>query len=619
MRRLWLTTLLLCSLSSTLLHAEETTLSQHPQWRSLLHFDRQTPFSPPHSAVIDDAFFLAENGRYDPRAELEATLAALREPSQAPGTHARCQFPARAMWLSEKTGEQWPSADCPELSEWQSTHQGAGLGLMFATGYLGNPASFFGHIMLHSASGQSVGASSNPQHLLDTSLNFGADVPSDDGMLTYMAKGLFGGYNATFSNASFYRNATLYSEREMRDLWHYQLRLTDQEASLLTAHLFEIVGQDYEYLFLSQNCASRIARTLELVIDEDLTPGISPWVAPEDLLRTLSRAKHHGQSLLADTRHIPSRRLTTQRQFTALSARQQEAANAVWPEEDNLQMQAADFTKLPAAQRSDVLDTLLSHASFLRQTGDTEQLPEIERQLLQARLRLPKGDTQTNHPKPPAIHEVAPPALVNVSGVHNSHSGNAFRLRFRPLQYDLLDTNRARMPNSAVEIANVEINADEQGVSLQRFDLFNITNLHTNAITLPTLPQTAWQISAGIQRNRLSCRRCFDGVANVLGGKSWSLGSHLPYVLAGAQLRTQRHYEGVAVPMIKAGVVSSWSPSQRTHLQLTHRRNVGYDDRQRTAWQLQHRVALSTAWDIRFELQRDQSATEASLGFSRYF
>ncbi|BBI63219.1 hypothetical protein HSBAA_45250 [Vreelandella sulfidaeris] len=67
--------------------------------------------------------------------------------------------------------------------------------------------------------------------------------------------------------------------------------------------------------------------------------------------------------------------------------------------------------------------------------------------------------------------------------------------------------------------------------------------------------------------------------------------------------------------MIKAGIVSSWSSSQRTHIQLSHRRNVGYDDNQRTEWQLQHRIALSTEWDIRFELQRDQSATEAGIGF----
>ena len=619
MPRLWLTILLLCSLSSTFVHANVATLSQDSQWLSLLHFDRKTPFSPPRSAVIDSAFFLAENGRYDPQAELAATLAALRKPPEASGSHASCRFPARAIWLSAKIGEQWPSTACPEFEEWQAQHQGSEIGLMFATGYLGNPASFFGHVMLHSSVPEAQSSTSNAQYLLDTSLNFGADVPNDEGLITYMAKGLLGGYDAQFSNASFYRNTTLYSEREMRDLWHYQLGFTEAEVSLLTAHLFEIIGKDYEYLFLSQNCASRIARTLELVVENDLTPGFSPWVAPEDLLRALSNTTHHDSPLLVKTRQIPSRRLITQRSFNALNSDQQRAANAVWPSENDLRMEAQSFSELSAVQRSDVLDTLLSHASFLRQTGDTEQLPEIERQLLQARLRLPTGRAEVNYETSPAIHEVAAPSLVGFSGVHNSHSTNSTRLRFRPLQYDLLDTNQARMPNSAVEITTVEINADDQGVSLNRLDLFNVTNLHTNAIALPPLPQTAWQISAGIERNRLSCRRCFDGVANVLAGKSWSLGSHLPYFLAGAQLRTQRHYDGMAVPMVKAGIVSSWSPSQRTHIQLSHRSNMGYSDRQRTEWQLQHRFALSTEWDMRFEFQHDYSANEASIGLSRYF
>jgi len=38
-----------------------------------------------------------------------------------------------------------------------------------------------------------------------------------------------------------------------------------------------------------------------------------------------------------------------------------------------------------------VLDTLLSHAAFLKQTGDEPGLAERERELLQARLSLPPG------------------------------------------------------------------------------------------------------------------------------------------------------------------------------------------------------------------------------------
>lgn len=58
--------------------AAAPSLSDHPQWLSLLHFDRDGFFSEPRSAVLDDAFFLAVNGRFDPDAELAATLAALR-------------------------------------------------------------------------------------------------------------------------------------------------------------------------------------------------------------------------------------------------------------------------------------------------------------------------------------------------------------------------------------------------------------------------------------------------------------------------------------------------------------------------------------------------------------
>lgn len=618
MWRLWLTILCFCSLYSTFLYADTASLSQDPQWRSLLHFDQQSLFSSPRSAVIDDAFFIAEEGRYDPTAELEATLAALRAPPDQPGTHARCRFPARAMWLSAKTGESWPSAECPEFNEWQSKHQGSSIGLMFATGYLGNPASFFGHIMLHSTPSNDPGVVSGSQYLLDNSLNFGADVPSDEGLITYMAKGLFGGYDAKFSNASFYRNATLYSEREMRDLWHYQLNLTDDEAALFTAHLFEIIGKDYEYLFLSQNCASRIARSLELVIDADLTPGAAPWVTPEELLRALDNNVHNGKPLLSETHQIPSRRLVTQRLFAEMNVEQQQAANAVWPTEETLLLDAELFTILPEEQRIGVVNTLLSHAAFLRQTSDNSHLSEIERQLLQARLHLPEGNSSTSVKAAPAIHEVTPPTLVRTSSVHNSRLGNGFRLAFRPLQYDLLDTNQARMPNSAVEIGNLEVNVNSDGLSLHRFDLFRVTNLHTDAITLPTLPQTAWQISSSIQRSRLSCRRCFDGVANVLGGKSWSSETHLVYALAGAQLRTQRHYDSMLAPMVKAGIVSSWSPRQRTHLELAHRRTIE-NNGHHTQWQVQHRIALTTEWDIRMGLQQDRTATEASLGISRYF
>lgn len=126
--------------------ANEISLADNEQWRSLLHFDRDDPFEAPHSAVIDSDFFLAPNGASDPAAELAATLKAFRTNPDGikPGTHALCRFPARALWITRMTEEKWfQNAACPDLEAWQERYNGASVGLIFASGYLGNPASFF--------------------------------------------------------------------------------------------------------------------------------------------------------------------------------------------------------------------------------------------------------------------------------------------------------------------------------------------------------------------------------------------------------------------------------------------------------------------------------------------
>lgn len=605
--------------------AAPPSLSDHPQWLSLLHFDRDGFFSEPRSAVLDDAFFLADNGQFDPEAELAATLAALRESPLEEGAHARCRFPARALWLTRMTGEQWPDAECPEWLAWQQEHQGSGAGLMFASGYLGNPASFFGHLMLH-LERPAEGADATLSHLLDTSLNFGADVPSDEGLVAYMAKGLFGGYEAKYSRAPFYRNTTLYSEREMRDLWHYRLALPEAERELLVAHLFEVIGQDFDYLFLTQNCASRIARTLELVVEADLTPGNAPWVSPEALVRAVSEVELNGQPLLQGTRHVPSRRLQTEWRYQALAGREQAAARAVWPSIETLDLEAPAFQALGPDSQAAVLDTLLGHAAFLKQTGDEPGLAEQERRLLQARLRLPAGsaplaDTLA-HGEPVPLHKATPPALVGIQGVYNDELGGAARLTLRPLQYELLDSNATRMPNSALEIGRVELDVGDGYQSrprLRRLELFEVTNLHARSVPLPALPNTAWHASGGIESGSLACHGCLEGRVTLLAGKSRQLGPHLPFALLGGQLRTERHQAGPLAPMARLGLVSDWTANQRTLLQVSHADSLKGEEGRRTRWRLQHRLALGKRLDLRTGVEGDDDAKEVSLGLSWYF
>ncbi len=629
MRRLLVTLAGLLCLQAGAAQAADSALSQHPQWHSLLHFDRSGMFRQPRSAVLDEAFFLAENGQFDPAAELAATLAALRQPPEGEAPHASCRFPARALWLSRMTGESWPEAECPDWDDWQARNSGSEVGLMFASGYLGNPASFFGHLMLHlehPASGQegeagqrSEGGQASMSRLLDTSLNFGAEVPQGEGLVAYMAKGLLGGYEARYSHAPFYRNSTVYSEREMRDLWHYRLALPPAERELLVAHLFEVIGQDFDYLFLTENCASRIARTLELVVEEDLTPGQAPWVAPETLVRALGEASVAGEPLLKGAEHVPSRRLQTEWRYQALAPEEQQAARAVWPDVERLELDAEALSGLPPRRQAAVLDTLLSHAAFLKQTGDEPGLAERERELLQARLNLPVGGESLAPAEQLPLHEATPPALLRLEGLYNSELGEAARLTLRPLQYDLLDSNETRMPNAALEIGRTELAVSDESVRLRRLSLFHITNLHATSVPLPALPGVAWHASGGVERASLACNGCLEGQMTLLAGKSHRFGRHLPFALLGGQLRTERHQAGPLAPAVRLGLMSDWGARQRTLLQATHTDALKGEPGRRSHWQLQHRLALGKRLDARLGIEGDDDAQEVSLGLSWYF
>jgi len=111
-------TLWAATYDQTLAEAERLNLSQDPTWLRLLHFERGHEMS----SVMTDSFFLAPNGRHDPREELQATLAAYFESAgDCDDAGARCQFPARYYWLShqlELPGYELRAPGCEKLENW---------------------------------------------------------------------------------------------------------------------------------------------------------------------------------------------------------------------------------------------------------------------------------------------------------------------------------------------------------------------------------------------------------------------------------------------------------------------------------------------------------------------
>lgn len=589
------------------------TIASEAAWRRLLHFDAGGPFSA-RSAVVDSAFFLAENGSSDPLTELKATLEALRHPEPGADKPARCRFPARTRFLESRLQTHFPEAGCPELSAWRDKHRAGQIGLTFVNGYLGNPASFFGHLLLHidrdgsSTEGSGKTADNPALQLLDTSINFGADLPDDEAMLPYMIKGLFGGYNARFSNTNFYRNNSIYSENEMRDVWIYELELDDPASrALLVDHLFEVMHHDYEYLFLSQNCASRIARTLRLVVPTLQTPGSTRfWTTPESVIRGAVEAQNRaGTPLVREVSYVPSRKAITQTAWQELPTPLKQAATAYWPTVEKLKGNDA-LGNLTPPQRGRVLDALLSHSLWLSSAEDGGNTDRVRSKLLRQRARLPPGDGLKSPPQPKPIHEATPPGRFSLGITGYSDGTQGLQIGGRILQYDRLDATAPRLPDASMEVGAVSLELTEGKLTVRDLTLLSVGSLQSTHYALPgDQKRRPWQASLDVKRRSIDDPDSLDLRGTLGMGASIERSDWLGYGLIGPQAATTMNQRGAAAASIQVGALRDGSGGQSSHWSVTHRDSFRGQDGRRTRVAFEHRIPLGQDRDIRFGLTYD--------------
>jgi hypothetical protein len=482
----WLAWLLLCCAWPThaATSAELQALALHPTWLKLGHY--RPDGAGWRSAIHDADFFLAPLGQADPLAELVATLSALALPEGA-GTdrHAQCRFPARWAWLREQLGSAEPGLQqpmsCPAFDTFTRGHSVGSVSVVFATGYLANPASFYGHTLLKFNFREERGRS----RLLDVSVNYGAIVGKDEGILTYVVKSLLGGYDGGFSHIDFYFHNHNYGDLELRDLWEFRLRLPPQSTERIVAHAWEVLGKRYTYYFFRENCAYRMAEVLEVVDGVDVIPQGWPWVIPQALVGHMAAARFHGEPLVSEVSYHPSRQSRYYAKYDGLSPAQAEALKAF------VQAPAAEggdvLATLPSTQQAAVLETALDYYQYIGAPVDRAPKPlrEAYTRALSMRYQLPPA-APVPTPTPTSPHLSRGLGWVQLSALHNSGDWrDALGLRIRPAYYDPLDSESGQVGNSLLAMGDLQLGVDRGRLQLRRLDLLGIESANPGRTPLP--------------------------------------------------------------------------------------------------------------------------------------
>ncbi|HJS80915.1 MAG TPA: DUF4105 domain-containing protein, partial [Vitreimonas sp.] len=571
--------------------------------------------------------FLAEHGSSDPEAELTATVEAfLSAPAGDPDEHAQCRFPARYAWL--RTQLAWPDnaveVACGRYRTWLGAERITSISLVLGSGYLDNPSSSFGHVLLRFNSARDEGPGDN---LFDTTLNYGANYPHSENGLLYVVRGLTGQYRSTFTYLDYFQYDTRYSEEQLRDAWEYRLALSQAEVDFVVAHAWELMGAENRYFFLRQNCAYRMAELVSLVIDDALIPSSKIWAMPPDVFDRIADVDHNGEPLLREVVYHPSRQSRFRDRYFALSA-EERAEVRLYVNDPGAGAQS--LSTRDVASRSRVLDVLIDYYTYLEadpatMTGDVRR---ARNQLLVERMRLPAAQRAVlSTERLRAPHEGQNSSMVQISAVTNDARGEAFDIRFRATYYDYLSVSPATLPFSELSMGDVTLRVEDGDVELHKFELLRVSTLNISGTGLPNDGhKNAWRVRVGAEQADLACDdSCLVAFAEGGYGRGWRTGSDSAvYAFANARLSDADETDANAQAGASVGAIFGEPSSWRVHVEAGAWQPLnGEDDDVRPYLHAETRLGGTRGWDIRIATNahriRGESVAETRVALGVYW
>ena len=616
-------------LTSLQRRAEELRLAQDPQWHTLLHFHNSRISK--ESTIDSDAFFLSPDGKKNPEKELSATLRAFFTPTDkvekikdkdAAYNHPQCLFPARYDWLNGKLGfdkKLLPPVSCTDFKKFKSTIAANRVALIFTSAYMGNPASLFGHTLLRLDS-----AGDTP--LLSHAVNYGA-ITGSDGGLSFIFKGVFGGYNGIFSVYPYYDTVNLYNNMENRDIWEYQLNLSQDRIDRLVAHIWELGHNSAYYYFFSENCSYMLLETLNAALPEkDLTddfyhPLFSSYTIPIDTVRALLNRN----DILKKAVYRPSRQTRLNHAYSFLKSEEKQQLRKLLkaPREVDSVMESG----LNDEQKANVLITAYEYIqySFIAGSVPLDEMRRDSIKILTALSSIRDKSTITEVPVPETR-----PDEGHLSGAAGIYGGRRNRKTFtdfmiRPAYHTLLDGTGGFVPFGAITYMDTVLRwyEKENDLRLQRFSFVDISSFPArNELFSPF----SFKVNLGVESYAYPTKdkEGYVFYAGADGGLSWHPAeSTAVYFMIDTRFKAGGYLPHNA--MIGGGFRIGWA-SDFKYVRITgDAGKIFYSDKKADAWQYQTAASVSLSRNVDLEASfvfEDTHYTdihEGRLGLSIHF
>lgn len=600
--------------------AREGNLASQREWHLLLHY-RARLFGGYESEQDDPGFFLSPDGKTNPVAELESTLAKFfstelvgrsRQPAQ-------CAFIARYHWLKERLGfdaARLPPVACERFDRWYEDFQSQSVTLIFPSAFLNNPASMFGHTLFRvDQKGQT-----EQTRILAYTINYGADVPRDAG-IAYPIRGIFGGYRGYFTTIPYYLKVQEYRDIENRDIWEYRLNLTENQLRRFLMHAWELGNAYFDYFFFKENCSYHLLALLDYADpDLHLTDEFVLWTVPADTVRLIASKP----GLVADIAYRPSRSTVIRRKRESLSMADRNLAHRIT--QDLVELDSPEFTRLDTVRQAFLLDLASDYLRYRIDVSDAPppELKERNRAVLTARsrLRIPSQEFPVRpFAKQPELGHQTSRASIGAGWRNNDTFEEA---TVRAGYHDLLDPETGYTPDAQIEMASLTVRHYNRA-NQTRIERATLLNLLSLSPIDSVFHSPSWKVNVGMQTIRHNgCQLCSNGLFNAgIGGamEFRLLKREVLFAFAEAEANISKAYDemhrvggGGTIGMLTE-ITERWKlMATGTYLKFP----LG-DQSDDFRWYIGSRFTLAQNWAVRLEYNHRDHDNDVAVSLQAFF
>ncbi|WP_372655859.1 DUF4105 domain-containing protein [Halobacteriovorax sp.] len=504
---------------------EDIALSK--KWLNLLHY-KPNIISGFTSEADEPTFFYHQSGATNPLLELQENIKAYKKDKKEfnkSSMRPECRFPARTRFLlSEGLITNQDIGDtCTEFEKFRNKVAAKSISIVFSSYFLDTPASAFGHtfMRLNKNIRNTVQEDQNFE-LLDYAINYSANVTTNNALI-YSIMGFAGGFKGEFAAMPYFYKVREYNDYESRDLWSYDLNLTQKEVDTVVAHIWEMGQTYFNYFYLTENCSYHMLGLLDVANDSwNLSDKNPTFVLPVDTIKTISNTP----GLVRRVGYRPSKM-----QKAKISVSNLKESEVSLFENVINSKSSTSLDKLPNKTKAKILDTAIDYLDYKH----SEDILLEKKEAMKWKQELLISRSETGIQNSEIVYK-----LPEIERPENGHGSRRFTLgagedklqgfyqtlSYRFALHDFYDSDVGQNPQATMEMVNIklkyfsndEIKNKEKQVAIDHLSLVRVISISPIKKFFSNL---SWRFDARMKSIKDGgCEYCLSPGFEIGGGAS---------------------------------------------------------------------------------------------------